>query len=206
MAKAPVPGQAKTRLAASVGDAVAADLAAAAFLDTLDLVAAAFPTDRTVVALSGDLDRAARSDEISSRLKKCSIVPQRGSSFAERLANAHADLPQGSGVVQIGMDTPHLTEDRLRRAAEGLTDCDAVVGPTEDGGWWVLALRDPREAGVLRDVPMSSIHTARRTVEALAHLRVRITDETYDIDRWADAERAADEAPRTRFAQTWRSR
>ena len=41
VAKAPVPGQAKTRLAASVGDRAAADIAAAALLDTLDAVAAA---------------------------------------------------------------------------------------------------------------------------------------------------------------------
>ena len=41
VAKAPVPGQAKTRLAAAVGDQAAADIAAAALLDTLDAVAAA---------------------------------------------------------------------------------------------------------------------------------------------------------------------
>ena len=41
VAKAPVPGQAKTRLAASVGEQAAADIAAAALLDTLDAVAAA---------------------------------------------------------------------------------------------------------------------------------------------------------------------
>ncbi len=58
VAKAPEPGRAKTRLAATVGDRVAADIAAAALLDTLDAVAAA-PAASRVVALTGDLDAAA---------------------------------------------------------------------------------------------------------------------------------------------------
>ncbi|MDT7765522.1 MAG: uncharacterized protein QOC63_4942, partial [Mycobacterium sp.] len=57
VAKAPAPGQAKTRLAASVGAQAAADIAAAALLDTLDAVAAAQVQAR-VVALTGDLDNA----------------------------------------------------------------------------------------------------------------------------------------------------
>ena len=58
VAKAPEPGRAKTRLAATVGDRVAAEIAAAALLDTLDAVAAA-PIAGRVVALTGDLDAAA---------------------------------------------------------------------------------------------------------------------------------------------------
>ena len=90
VAKAPVPGQAKTRLAAGVGDRVAADIAAAALLDTLDAVASA-PVAERVVALTGSLDDACAGAEIQSRLADFTVVPQRGLDFAERLANAHAD-------------------------------------------------------------------------------------------------------------------
>ena len=69
VAKAPVPGQAKTRLAASVGDQAAADIAAAALLDTLDAVAEA-PVAARVVALTGDLDDASAGDEIRSRSRR----------------------------------------------------------------------------------------------------------------------------------------
>lgn len=55
VAKAPEPGRVKTRLAAAIGDKVAADIAAAALLDTLDAVAAA-PVTARAVALTGDLD------------------------------------------------------------------------------------------------------------------------------------------------------
>ena len=107
VAKAPEPGRAKTRLAATVGDRVAADIAAAALLDTLDAVAAA-PAARRVVALTGDLDGAAAAAEIRHRLEAFTVIEQRGDSFADRLANAHADTGADFGgypVLQIGMDT-----------------------------------------------------------------------------------------------------
>ena len=43
-----------------------------------------------------------------------------------------------------------------------------MLGPAEDGGWWVLGLRDPLRARALRDVPMSRGDTAARTLAALA--------------------------------------
>src|SRR5271165_271497 len=111
VAKAPVAGLAKTRLAAAVGPAAAADIAAAALLDTLDAVAAA-PVTARVVAMTGDLDAASRADEIRSRLVDFTVIPQRGTDFADRLANAHADAAMAAGpqpVLQIGMDTPQIT-------------------------------------------------------------------------------------------------
>ncbi len=81
VAKAPVPGLAKTRLAAGVGDQAAADIAAAALLDTLDAVAEA-PVAARVVALTGDLARACRGSEIQDRLDDFIVVAQRGEGFA----------------------------------------------------------------------------------------------------------------------------
>lgn len=98
VAKAPEPGRAKTRLAATVGDRVAAEIAAAALLDTLDAVAAA-PIAGRVVALTGDLDAAARSAEIRGRLESFRVIPQRGSDFGDRLANAHIDAGLGFGGI-----------------------------------------------------------------------------------------------------------
>ena len=110
VAKAPVPGRAKTRLAATVGDQLAAEIAAAALLDTLDAVAAT-PVAARVVALTGELDAAADAAEIRRRLASFSVIGQRGNDFGERLANAHADATSVDGhpVLQIGMDTPQVT-------------------------------------------------------------------------------------------------
>ena len=114
VAKAPVPGRAKTRLAATVGDRVAADLAAAALLDTLDAVAAA-PVAARVVALTGELDAAANAAEIRRRLQSFTVIGQRGDDFGDRLANAHADAAAAVAALRINT----TTEAIILRAARG---------------------------------------------------------------------------------------
>lgn len=186
VAKAPVPGLAKTRLATVLGDVAAADIAACALLDTLDTVAHTRAAAR-VVALTGDLDDACRADEIRSRLTDFTVISQRGPGFAERLANAHLDaaaVSAGLPVVQIGMDTPQVTPAQLTGCAQVLSGHDAVLGPARDGGWWVLGVRDATSAGCLRQVPMSSPDTGALTLEALRRngLRVGIAEEMVDVD------------------------
>ena len=166
VAKAPEPGRAKTRLAATVGDRVAAEIAAAALLDTLDAVAAA-PVAGRVVALTGDLDGAASAAEIQHRLEAFTVVEQRGDSFADRLANAHADAADGYPVLQIGMDTPQVTVELLASCAGRLLETPAVLGLARDGGWWVLGVRTPTDADCLRTVPMSRSDTGELTLKAL---------------------------------------
>ena len=167
MAKAPIPGLAKTRLAPHFGPEGAADLAAASLLDTLIAVRSAEVTTR-IVALTGDLALARRSDEITSMLVDFTVIPQQGSGFAERLvhAHAHAAALAVSPVLQIGMDTPQVSPDLLTKAAVILTEetVDAVIGPAADGGWWALGLSDPRIASVLADVVMSEADTGAETV------------------------------------------
>jgi uncharacterized protein len=192
MAKAPVPGLAKTRLAASVGNDVAAVIAAAALLDTLDAVGAADVRSR-VVAMTGDLDEAACSAEIRARLADFTVVDQRGDTFADRLANAHADAAaatEGAPILQIGMDTPQVTGELLTRCAADLLDSEAVLGMAADGGWWVLGVQSADSADCLRHVPMSQSDTGELTRQALQHkgLEVRMVDELADVDVAADVD------------------
>ena len=196
VAKAPVPGFAKTRVAATVGDEAAAELAAAALLDTLETVAAlGWPV---VVAMTGDLGDAVRADEITRALSGVRVVSQRGDGLGERLAHAHADAGGGHGVVQVGMDTPQLTvRDYLDAGAE-VREGSQVMGPAADGGWWLLGLPDPADAVVLADVEMSVDETAALTQRALGEVvRLRIV---HDMDTWADALDIAEDIPLSRVA------
>ncbi|MEW5813508.1 MAG: DUF2064 domain-containing protein [Actinomycetota bacterium] len=199
VAKAPVPGLAKTRLAATVGDATAADIAAAALLDTLDAVAGA-PADARVVAMTGDLDAAARSAEIRARLRDFVVVPQRGEAFADRLANAHVDAVAATGttaVVQIGMDTPQVTSELLTECVDGLSADDAVLGMARDGGWWVLGVRAAAHAECLRQVPMSAADTGAVTLAALRDtgLSVGLVTELADVDTIDDVDAVRSACP-----------
>jgi len=197
VAKAPVPGLAKTRIAETMGDEVAAQLAAAALLDSLDVATAVgWPL---VVAMTGDLAQAARSDEIAAALLETNVIEQRGDGLAERLANAHGDADQGQGVMQVGMDTPQMTVEDLLRAGRLVAEGTRTIGPAEDGGWWLLGLPNPTEARALVDVPMSHPDTCTLTEQALGGelVRVRVLR---DMDTWGDAVAIARELPISRSA------
>ena len=190
VAKAPVPGLAKTRLAATIGDAAAADFAAAALLDTLDAVADA-PVAGRIVALTGDLAAASRRIELESRLAGFTVIEQRGTGFADRLANAHVDASIAAGglpVLQIGMDTPQVTPGLLAECATTLCSVDAVLGMACDGGWWVLGVTDPATVECLRTVPMSQPDTGAVTLRALGDTvgDVRLVAELADVDTFDD--------------------
>jgi glycosyltransferase A (GT-A) superfamily protein (DUF2064 family) len=207
VAKAPEPGRAKTRLAATVGDRVAADIAAAALLDTLDAVAAA-PFVSRVVALTGDLDAAARAAELRQRLESFAVIPQRGNDFADRLANAHADSAEGYPVLQIGMDTPQVTAELLADCARRLLDEQAILGLAHDGGWWALGVGTPVMAECLRGVPMSQPDTGELTLKALRDngIGVRQVQRLADVDVVDDVAAVRDACgPASRFARVTRA-
>jgi glycosyltransferase A (GT-A) superfamily protein (DUF2064 family) len=206
VAKAPVAGLAKTRLAHDVGFERAAELAAASLLDTLRACAAAAGVSGCHVAMTGDLAAAARADELSRALAGWTVHEQHGPDFATRLANAHLAMPVDRPVVQVGMDTPQLLADHLEAAAALTEDHDAVLGPAPDGGWWVLALRDPSRAAPLAGVPMSTPTTyadTRRALEADG-LGVGRAEVLRDVDTIEDAENVAALAPDSEFARVWR--
>ncbi|OBH71200.1 glycosyltransferase involved in cell wall biogenesis [Mycobacterium mantenii] len=207
VAKAPEPGRAKTRLAATAGDRVAAEIAAAALLDTLDAVAAA-PVAARVVALTGDLDAAANADEIRQRLASFTVIAQRGDDFAARLANAHTDAAGGLPVLQIGMDTPQVSADLLTGCARRLLESPAVLGLARDGGWWALGVGDAALAQCLRTVPMSVPDTGELTLKALRDkgIDVSTVQELADVDVVDDVAVVRDAcAPASRFARVTRA-
>ncbi len=206
VAKAPVPGVAKTRIAAVVGDVAAGRIAAAALLDTLDAVEETVERSKRVIAVAGDLADAVGAEVLARRLRAWQVVEQRGSVFGDRLVAAHHDAStlDGSPVVQIGMDTPHVTADHLRALAGPLgRRTDAVVGPATDGGWWGLAVRSPLFADVLAGVPMSTSRTCLDTETSLrlAGAHVRRGWRLGDVDTWTDALAVARLIPRSRFAE-----
>jgi rSAM/selenodomain-associated transferase 1 len=203
LAKAPVAGRVKTRLGADVGMAEAAALAAASLRDTLAACAAAAGADRCHLALDGDLADATGAAEIEALLGGWTIRPQVEGDLGDRIAGAVGEV--AGPVVQVGMDTPQLDADLLREVAAGLEAHDAVLGEAEDGGWWVLALRDPVAAVALRGVPMSTPTTYDDTLAALvgAGLDVGTAPLLRDVDTVADADVVAALAPRTAFAAAW---
>jgi hypothetical protein len=198
VAKAPVPGLAKTRLTPQFGPDGAAELAAAALLDTLEAVEAAHASEQ-IVALTGELGMASRGEEISEMLERFTVVRQRGNGLAQRLAAAHADAAAlaRAPVLQIGMDTPQVSGPMLSAAVRQLADHvpGALLGPAADGGWWALGVSDPEWAVALEGVPMSQPDTGSLTRASLVNLGVRVGElaELQDVDTAEDVWLVAEE-------------
>jgi uncharacterized protein len=196
LAKAPVPGRAKTRLCPPFDQQGSAMLAAAALADTLAAVAAT-PGARRLLVLDGDT-----GDWLPPGFE---VVPQRPGNLGARLAGAF-EAADGPAVV-LGMDTPQVTPTCLAQALGRLADpdVDAVIGPATDGGYWAIGLSEP-DARVFCGVPMSTSITGARQVERLCSLgqRVRALTTMRDVDVYDDAVAVASIAPGTRFASVFR--
>lgn len=206
VAKAPVPGRVKTRLARDLGDEAAADLAGAALLDTLAACSTAFGS-RCHLALAGEVGEGARAPEVAAALRGWHVFAQEGDGLGERLAHAHRRVGDVAvaPVVQVGMDTPQLTPAELLAAARRMRSGGGVLGPAVDGGWWLLGLAEPTAAAALAGVAMSSPRTGDDTRRALRARGVRLARTTTlrDVDTVEDAALVAREAPATRFAAAW---
>jgi glycosyltransferase A (GT-A) superfamily protein (DUF2064 family) len=207
VAKAPVPGLAKTRLAATVGAQGAAELAAAALLDTVD-TANAWAPRRRLLSLHGSLSDGPMAPSIARATSAWHVAGQPEGGLGVRLAAALASAGRlwGSGpVLLIGMDTPQVTPDdleRLDRLRRRAGPTGIAIGPAEDGGWWGLAVSDPALGHALARVPMSTEKTCEFTVAALteAGAVVRRGRLLRDMDTFEDATAIAAASPRLRTA------
>jgi rSAM/selenodomain-associated transferase 1 len=194
IAKAPLPGRAKTRLCPPCSALQAAALAEAALLDTLDAVSRT-PAERRVMIFDGDGERW--------RPAGFELIPQRGDGLAERLAAAFEDV-DGPALL-VGMDTPQLTPELLSEGLAALANprVDAVLGPAPDGGYWSVGLKQATRA-VFKDVPMSVGSTCSEQRARIQSLGLRLHEQPplRDVDTIEDARAVAREAPRSQFART----
>jgi rSAM/selenodomain-associated transferase 1 len=192
IAKAPVPGLAKTRLCPPLSGEQAAALARAALEDTLAAVLATRAA-RHVLVLDGE-PGAWLADGVE-------LLAQRGGDLAARLADAFADV--GGPALLIGMDTPQLTPELLGEGLELLASgFEAVLGPSVDGGYWAIGLARP-DRSVFAGVPMSRPDTGVLQLRRLRELGLRTCSlpALRDVDRYEDAVAVATLAPATGFAR-----
>jgi uncharacterized protein len=184
--KPPVPGRVKTRLVPSVTPAEAAALAAAFFADTHAL-AHSCGWARVVVACDGDPSALALAADAE-------VWPQGSGDLGERMERIlRRALGDSTAAIAIGTDSPGLPRRFLDAARLHLASHDAVVGPCEDGGFYLLGLRRC-PAQLLHGLPWSVATTRAHTVERLLArgLTVAETEPWFDVDVAADLARLAE--------------
>jgi rSAM/selenodomain-associated transferase 1 len=187
--KAPRPGTVKTRLAETIGAPAAAELyrrlAEAEIAGTAPHSAADF--ERLLCYAPAD-GRA----EVEASFPGIPLVAQSDGDLGGRMLRAfqHAFDQGARRVALIGTDVPWVTRAHLMDALDRLDDVDVVLGPTTDGGYYLIALKRAHE-DLFRDVAWSTAAVLPTTVERCheRRLRVFLLEELPDIDTLDDVAR-----------------
>jgi len=188
MAKEPEPSKVKTRLCPPLSPGQAADLYEAFFLDTVSLVSGIEHTD-VFVAYDPDTAHDFFSRIVSPAVK---CIPQGRGDLGDRLSRiSHQVFLRGyRKVILLASDTPHLPQDVIRSAIARLDEIDVVLGPCDDGGYYLIGLRFPSPR-MFSGIPWSTSQVLDRTIQRAqeAGMTWEMLPPGYDIDTWEDAER-----------------
>ncbi len=185
-ARAPVPGQTKTRLVPALGEAGAARLHAELIHRTLANVTAPGNVEVELWCTPDTRDHffVSCADTYGVKLRQ-----QLGNDLGERMDVALAEtLDQASWAILIGTDCPELTAADIKQASAMLSgDTDAVLGPATDGGYVLIGLRQSAPS-LFTDMPWGSDQIAELTRERLRGLGMcwRELPTRSDIDRPED--------------------
>ncbi|MEK7315287.1 MAG: TIGR04282 family arsenosugar biosynthesis glycosyltransferase [Candidatus Eisenbacteria bacterium] len=196
-AKMPVPGRVKTRLAPPLSPAEAAAVARACLEDSLERFSRGRDATMTLY-LEGTPDNALLA--LAAR-RAVPVRPQSPGSLGARLRAAlESLLAEGHPcALAIGSDSPTLPQARIGAAIGALRAHDAVLGPTEDGGYYLLGVSRPAWA-LLEDVPWSTAQVAQVTRQRAGDAGISLAEleAWYDVDDAATLRRAlADSDPRS---------
>jgi rSAM/selenodomain-associated transferase 1 len=186
MAKQPVAGRVKTRLAREIGTAAATMLYRGMTAAVIARLSGGNRPWETIVALAG---HPAVRQRVASR--KPIVQPQVRGDLGRRMQAAIDRQPPGP-VVLVGSDIPAIRPHHIREAFRALGSHDAVIGAAKDGGYWLIGFR--RTRGRIRPftgVRWSSEHALTDTLAHLRGCRVARVATLSDVDTADDARLAA---------------
>ena len=207
MAKAPSPGEVKTRLTPSLSPAAVTAFYCCLLDDTLALARSLSEVEVAIMCPDSDVDELAQLAG-----KEASVVAQKGEGLAAGLTSVFTHFAQDHErgahprrVIAFNSDSPHLPQSVLENAFETLAAHDVVVGPTHDGGYYLVGAKASHPVLFSHDGMGTSSALERLLLQARAlELSVGFADSFYDIDVADDLSRLAAElrlaparAPRT---------
>jgi len=190
MAKVPAAGVVKTRLCPPLQPTGAAALARCFLLDRVEQLATVDGTDRIVAFAPAEREGEMRA-LVPAGVR---LVPQAGVDLGARLDRLLTDLlAEGyAAAIALDADSPTLPTAFVETACRGLLDrtADVVVGPCDDGGYYLIGLRTPAPV-LFRQMPWSTAAVLTETVDRAkrAGLRLTLLPPWFDVDRAEDLAR-----------------
>jgi rSAM/selenodomain-associated transferase 1 len=201
MAKAPRPGAVKTRLAPCLSHKAVIAFYCCLLDDTLALARSLGDLEVAIMCPDSDVNELAQLAG-----NEASVVAQKGDGLAAGLTSVFAHFAEDhQRIIAFNSDSPHLPRSVLEDAFETLAAHDVVVGPTHDGGYYLVGAKTSHPALFARDGMGTSSALERLLSRARAlELSLGFVDPFYDIDVADDLTRLAVElrlaperAPRT---------
>lgn len=195
MSKIPIEGFTKTRLMGKLSKEECAALHSACLYDICSLLTKiGWPTYFSYTGISTTGENVSKE----SLEKRCNLphgmlnpfelLEQKGNDLGERMLNSlYQVLEHYTGAIILGSDLPQLEVKTLQEAAQLLYVNDLVLGPCNDGGYYLLGLKHPYPV-LFNDMPWGSNQVLRLTSErAKEHkLELALLDRNRDLDRWED--------------------
>ena len=180
VAKQPAAGHTKTRLCPPLSGDMAASLYECFLLDTLDIMRRVPDVQCTIVHLHGDKEgyfRRLAPDMV--------LMQQRGKTLGERLDHLLTKaLADGAArAVVMNSDSPTLPPSYIEQAFSRLDSADVVIGPSLDGGYYLIGLKQPQPR-LLQEVQMSISHVLADTLALAKEIGVSVAllATWYDVD------------------------
>lgn len=180
-AKNPVKGAVKSRLAETIGTENALEVYKALVKHTIE-AAHLLPCDKAVF-YSEHID-----ENDAWRKAGFQQFVQSGDELGTRMANAFEQkLMQYEKVVIIGSDCPDISTNILEQAFEALNQQDVVLGPAQDGGYYLLGMKQ-LVPELFQNKPWSTDHVLEATIQDLKNLNLKysLLPELNDIDDYED--------------------
>jgi len=217
MAKAPRPGAVKTRLTTTLSPAAVTAFYCCLLEDTLALARSLRNVEVAIMCPDSDVNELAQLARAQSANSETSVVAQKGEGLAAGLTSVFAHFAPGHNkedhrndayqrrIIAFNSDSPHLPRAVLESAFATLAAHDVVVGPTHDGGYYLVGAKASHPTLFAGDGMGTSSALERLLSRAQAlELSVGFADSFYDIDVVDDLTRLAEElrlaparAPRT---------
>jgi len=184
--KFPEPGKVKTRLAQDVGEERAAEIYSKMATAILEQVTGSTGY-RTIIYY----DPPEKLEEIKSWLRKYDLLysAQSGKTLGNRIINAFREVFDNGAekTVIIGTDCVDVDSDTIKEAIAVLENNDVVLGPAEDGGYYLLGLNKHRPE-IFKDIDWSTERVLKQTIEKILekNLSYRLLKTLKDIDNAND--------------------
>ena len=185
LARAPVRGRVKRRLARAVGEDAALDAYRELVASTLDRLAPGRGAFAPEIWVDGD------APVVAEWRRRFPVRVQPPGDLGERMAAAFA----AGARALVGCDIPNLDAAYVEAALARLVDADVVLGPTADGGYCLIAMNAPAPR-LFADIPWGGAEVLSATIRAAAPLVVRLLPPLWDVDRPEDLARWRRQTPR----------